>query len=254
MRTLHPALAMLLAAATVACTNEGQVLSSPAAPTAANGTEAKPPGDLAVTTVIENVDSTGLPADLSNDGLGPYVNGAGGVRSVLAANAFNNLTFGDWQFGATSATGRKVGHSLDPDDAIQPGDPAYLVPSNPPFWGTQVVPAQLQVMCTQQNHSMLAMAAGASFTCGLLDHHIMFNGSQYGRPMAPLFTGFPETTDAQVTCNAANAGGCSDWFIDPIGRGRAISRLMLHVDKPPNAPNIHIGSFYVRFRIHITRP
>src|SRR5262245_12658759 len=129
MRTLKCVLALMLAGA-AGCSREGQGLSSPAAPTAVNGTEAKPSSDLAVTTTIENVDGTGAAADISSDGLGPYANGVGGVRSVLAANAFNNLTFGDWQFGATSTTGRKVGHSLDPDDAIQPGDPAYLVPAN----------------------------------------------------------------------------------------------------------------------------
>src|SRR5262245_43312633 len=100
MRTLKCVLALMLAGAAVACSKEGQGLPSPAAPTGVSGTEAKPPGDLAVTTYIENVDGNGLPADLSNDGLGPYVNGVGGVRSVLAASAFNNLTFGDWQFGA----------------------------------------------------------------------------------------------------------------------------------------------------------
>jgi hypothetical protein len=243
----------LLAAAGAACSESSQVASNPASPSSSGGTDAKRPrSDIAVTTIIENVDANGLPADLSNDGGGAYVHNVGGVRSVLTPNGYNNIPYGDWQFEAS--TGRLVGTSLDQDDAIQPGDPAYLVQATPPFWGTQVLPAKLQVECTLVNRSMLTMTPGTTFNCGLLDHHIMFNGGQYGRPMSPTFTGYPETTDVQITCNTADTGGCSDWVIEPIDQGRAIARLNKVETIHNQEKKIHIGSFYVRFRIHITRP
>jgi hypothetical protein len=101
-------------------------------------------------------------------------------------------------------------------------------------------------------HSKIAMSAGTTFTCPLLNHFDMPDRA-YGRHAAASFTGWPETTDVQVTCNAADATGCADWFIEPIGRERAIVRLT-HAAPRKNQPNIHIGTFYMRFRIHITRP
>jgi hypothetical protein len=79
-----------------------------------------------------------------------------------------------------------------------------------------------------------------------------YNGLNYGRQAALSFTGMPETTDVRVVCNAADAGMCTDWFIEPIAPGPAIARLMRQ-GKPGKA-NTHIGTFRVRFRIHITRP
>jgi hypothetical protein len=217
-----------------------------------DGTGARPQSDIAVTTIIENVDGNGLATDTSNDGLGPYVHNVGGVKSILTANVYNGLTHGDWQFAAPSSTGRKIGISLDPEDAVQPGDPAYLVPAAPPFWGTQVVTGQIQVFCTFMNRSMLTMAPGSAFTCPL-GNHFTYAGIEYGRGPNSSFTGWPEVTDALVVCNAANAGGCNDWYIEPIGPGPALGRLMQHPTKP-NKPKIHIGTFYIRLQIHITRP
>jgi sialate O-acetylesterase len=48
-------------------------------------------------------------------------------------------------------------------------------------------------------------------------------------------------------------GKCNDWFIDPIGLDRAVARLNRKSSKP-NKPNTHEGTFYLRFRIHLTRP
>src|SRR5262249_55069504 len=154
-------------------------------------------GDIAVTTTVENVDGNGLPADLSNDGLGSYFNGVGGVLSVLTANAYNGLTNGDWQFGNLSSTGRKVGHSLDPDDALGPPDPGYLAPATPPFWGTQLLAAKVEVKCTAVYHNMLTMAAATTMTCPLVDRFV-FNGTDYSRLPERSLTGQPETTDVQV--------------------------------------------------------
>jgi hypothetical protein len=226
------------------------VVSSPAAPTGADGTSARFT-HLSVTTEIENVDANGFASDLLNDGLGSYANGVSGVTSILTENGYNGIEYGDWQF-ATSTTARRIGISLDAEDAVQPGDPAYLVPATPPFWGTQLLSGGAAVKCTFINRSMLAMTAGSSFTCPLLNHFDVA-GVKHGRHPAESFTGHPETTDVQIVCNAADATGCNDWFIEPIGQDRAIGRLSRQASKP-NKPNTHIGTFYIRFRVHITRP
>lgn len=246
--------AVAVVAVGVAC-DHAQNLSSPAAPSAtvsSGGTAAKRPSDdIPVTTYIENVDGNGLPADSLNDAQGAYIHNAGGVRSVLEYSAYNSLSNGDWQFDLTLST-RQFGVSFDPEDAVQPGDPAYSVPAAPPYWGTQLVTGGFKVKCTLVNRSMRTMTAGTSFTCPLLNH-IDHAGTAYGRQAAFSFTGQPGTTDVQVVCNAADGAGCSDWFIEPIGSGRAIARLS--TDGPrPNKPNVVLGHFYLRFRVHITRP
>jgi hypothetical protein len=66
----------------------------------------------------------------------------------------------------------------------------------------------------------------------------------------------------QVACNAANSGGCSDWFLDPIpvvnadgstSPGQARARLDL-VDTHGNNNFTNEGDFYVTFHFHVTRP
>jgi hypothetical protein len=69
------------------------------------------------------------------------------------------------------------------------------------------------------------------------------------------FTGFAETTDALVTCNTADSGGCNDWYIDPIVPGQAVGRLVgdwAGKGKGTGLPNG--GDFYMKFHIHVTRP
>ena len=252
MRYLMRVSVLVFAAGGLACSESGQRVSSPAAPTGLDGTAAKPNSDLSVTTIIENVDANGFTADLTNDGLGPYSNGVDAVRSVLAAAANNGLTHGDWQFSVPASSARKVGIALDLEDAVQPGEPAYLVPATPPFWGTRLLPADGKVKCTAMGNSMIAMTAGATFTCPLLNSFDVADRG-YSRHAAASFTGWPETSNVQVTCNAANATGCTDWFIEPIARDRAIARLKQAASRR-NETGTHIGSFYVRLRIHVTRP
>lgn len=248
MRPKTLALFAFLFVVNTACAELGPEGSSPVAPTSADQA-AKPSADLAVTTYIEHFDESGLPADILSDGLGAYVHNAGGVKSILTANVHNGLTHGDWRFTA-SATGRKFGIALDLADAVQPGEPAYLVPATPPYWGTQLVPGNINVQCTAVNNSMKTMTAGASFECPLATNFV-FNGiTYYKSAWRSFYNGHPETTDVQVVCNAADAGGCNDWFIEPIGQDPAITRL----GRQNRKGTTHIGTFYTRFRIHVTRP
>ncbi len=250
MRLKTLALVAFLLVVTTACSESGPGGTSPVAPTPGSQ-EAKASSDIPVTTYIEPLDGNGLPADILSDGLGAYVHSAGGVKSVLTANVYNGLTHGDWQFSASGRSGRRFGIALDSDDAVQPGDPAYLVPATPPYWGTQIVPGVMNIHCTFVNRSMKTMTTGSSFECPL-PTRFDFNGITYSRSPALSFTGHQETTNVAVVCNAADAGGCNDWFIQPIGQGRAIARLAR--DNGPAKPGTHLGTFYVRFRIHVTRP
>ena len=96
-RTLLGA-AILATALSAACSQNS--VDSPTSPSGLASAEAKggkPSADLAVTTTIFDVDANSLVADTQSDGGGAYVNGTAS-RSVLAANAYNNLKWGDCQF------------------------------------------------------------------------------------------------------------------------------------------------------------
>jgi hypothetical protein len=203
---------------------------------------------IPVTTIISDVDANGLPADIASDGLGPYLHGGNAVTSWLTSNGYNRIQFGDWQFDTYASTERFVSHSLDPEDAVQPGDPHYTALANPPFWGTQTLTSRITVKCTLIFNNMLTMTAGSSFTCPMINK---FNvgGLDYHLNPGQSFDRFPEVTDAEVRCNTADSGGCNDWSIAPIDFDQAVGRLV-----PASDTTINYGDFYMRFRIRITRP
>jgi len=209
--------------------------------------------DIPVTTNVSDVDSNGFPVIIGSDGLGPYLNGVDGVTSVLAAAAYNGLTNGDWQFNKGGSTIRVSNYTFNEADAVQPGDPHYQAPANPPYWGSQLHQAHMEVKCTAVFNDMLTMAAGTTFTCPLLTTFTWNSSSYYTLHPALSFTHDAETTDVQVHCNTADSRGCNDWFIDPIGLGQAVGRLILHTTVHKDVATDE-GDFYMRFHIHITRP
>ena len=223
------------------------------------GAPPPPPGkgtlsNIPLTAYFSDYDTQGLPADTASDGRGAYNDNVAGVTSFLTPNAYNGLTWGDWKFSTYNSSTRGVTHSFDQDDAVLPGDPHYTAPANPPFWGAQSLPSNLQLQCTIVHNNMLTMTAGSSSTCGLLNDFITTAGVTYGLQTAPANNGFAETTNVQVTCNTANSGGCNDWFIDPIAPGPAVGRLVHRVKSGRSEVQINDGDFYLRFHIHLTRP
>ena len=211
--------------------------------------------NVSLTTYFSDLDTQGQPSDIASDGLGGYSNNVDGVTSFLTCAAYNHLPLGDWQFDSYSSTTRRVSESLDMDDAVQPGDPRYTAPANPPYWGAQALKAHIEVKCTLVFNDMHAMAAGSSFTCPLLNRFNTAGNIDYNLGPAFSFFGYPETTDAKVTCNTADSGGCNDWFIDPIVPGQAVGRLQTpSTVKGKNQGPIDEGDFYMRFHIHLTRP
>jgi hypothetical protein len=202
---------------------------------------------IPVTTIISDVDANGLPATIASDGQGAYAHGVNGVTSWLTDNGYNRVDW-DWQFGVYDSLSRVVNQSLLLEDAVQPGDPHYTAPANPPFgFGTQAAKSHIEVKCTLVYRNMLTMTAGQTFTCPL-PNRFNVNAQDYTLSPAQSFTNFPEVTDVQVRCNTADAAGCNDWFIDPIDLGQAVGRLV------PKGTTINDGDFYMRFHIHVTRP
>jgi hypothetical protein len=96
---------------------------------------------------------------------------------------------------------------------------------------------------------MLTMAANTAMTCPMIFSFFTTADVQYGLNPASSVNHLPEVTDVQIACNAVDSGGCKDWFIEPIGSLQAVGRLV-----PISDLSIDYGDFYMRFRIHITRP
>jgi hypothetical protein len=266
VRALTPGLGLLLAAAAVAC-SQGQIPANPASPSAALPSVSstlsshgggKLPPTISVTTILGDVDSYGVAADIASDGGGPYVDNVAGVTSYLTANGYNGIAYGDWQFlkntiAAPLSTSRRISFSLDLNDAVLPGDPHYTAPANPPFWGAGALVSHMEVKCTLLSKSMLTMTAGSLMTCPLLPAFTTSAGVDYGLGLSHSFTGFPETTDIQIVCNAVDTVGCKDWFMDPIASlGQAgVARL---TSTSKHGGTVDDGDFYIRFHFHITRP
>ncbi len=218
----------------------------------------KPQANLSVTTVIEDVDANNVPFTIESDGGGAYQDNVGGVSSILTANVCNGLTWGDWRFDVTTAT-RSVSEGFFAQDAVLPGDQHYQAPANPPYSGSQPQHGNMNVQCTcTAGQDMYTMAAGAQIVCPLINGWTdsSGNGNSWGFQAAKSFTGYAETTDVQVTCNAASGGHCVDWYIQPIGAPttEAVGRVVETIPGHPRATKIDDGDFYMRFRIHVTLP
>jgi hypothetical protein len=210
--------------------------------------------DISVTTEVIDLDPSGNPYTFASDGGGKYFNGVDGVTSILTANTYNCVKTGDWQFnkpgtkrGKPLYSNRKMAVSLNTFDAIVAGDPHYTVDATPPFWGTQTLNAFGEVKCSYVNVSMGQMAANTATTCPTLFAFFMPNDDKWALSPGYSYFGYPEITDAQVSCTAADAQGCKDWLIEPIGSLQAVARLVLE-------GGTNHGDFYMRFKFHITRP
>jgi hypothetical protein len=215
--------------------------------------------DLPVRSYFLDRDATGASYTLQSDGLGAYANGTGGVVSVLMANVYNNLYNGDWEMDASAATSRRVAITLSSLNAVPSGSPGYTIPPKPPFSGTGFETARLIDKCTEGNKDVLTLRSGDAITCPLLVRWDYGSGASYRLDMGTPIEA-PESTSAQITCNAVDARGCNDWYIDPIpvvnpdgsvSPGKAIARLVLLAK---NGAATNLGDFYMTFHFHVTRP
>jgi hypothetical protein len=220
--------------------------------------------DIPVSSSLADYDATNMPYSAQSDAGGAYGNSVNSVSSILVANGYNGIVDGDWRLDMSNSTLRTVGITFSSVNAVQPGDPGYTVPANPPYWGTQWLAVRMENKCTMDNHSMLTMKPGDSFPCVMIIRLPPATSSTYYRlDMAGSWTSMnePETQDVQVSCNSANSGGCNDWFIDPVpvvnadrstSPGRTRARLNLFNTHGNSITNK--GDFYMTFHFHVTRP
>jgi hypothetical protein len=215
--------------------------------------------NLPITTTLNGADSSGLPADIQSDGVGAYSDGVAGVTSFLTTNGYNGIVWGDWQFGTLNSTTRLVNISFAKAIPVASGGTAT---PHPPFTIKNVT-AHIEDKCTQLGYTMLLMSVGQTLQCPLIVHFFDSNGDEFRIYMGPNWE--PETTFAQVICNANASDGCNDWFVDPIPvtdvngnliPGEAIGRLV----GPPitghgkTASDGNQGDYHFRFHFHLTRP
>ena len=217
--------------------------------------------DIPVTSFLADFDSTGAGYFIQSDGMGAYSD-TNNVTSILAANGYNHITWGDWQLDMSLQTARTLRVTFSQANAVQPGDPGYTAPANPPYWGTNFAAVRMINECSLDNHDMLTMKPGDKFTCGMILRFPSQTTTFFRLEMSPTHTNETETQQVQVSCNAGDPGGCNDWFIDPIpvvnpdgttSPGRTRARLDL-VDTHGRGSLTNEGDFYMMFHFHVTRP
>lgn len=209
---------------------------------------------IPLTTNITDADATGAAYDIQSDGLGAYLNNVNAVTSFLTSNGYNHIQYGDWQFGTLNSTTRLVSISFLNSIPVTSGGTAS---PNPPF-NINTVTAHIEDKCTQIFNDMITMSANQTFQCPLIAHFFDSNGAEYRIYMGPNWE--PETTFAQITCNAVASDGCNDWYIDPIPAGydangnpipgAAIGRLVYFTKRSA----MNEGDYYFKFHFHLTRP
>ncbi|HLY20479.1 MAG TPA: hypothetical protein VKR61_24800 [Bryobacteraceae bacterium] len=223
---------------------------------------AKQSSDIPVTSNLSDYDANNTAYYLQSDALGAYQNGTA-ANSILVANGYNGITWGDWRLDLSNSTTRSIRVTFAQANAVQPGDPGYTAPANPPYWGTKFEAVRMENKCSLDHHDMLTMNAGDKFNCDLSIRFPPATSSTYYRlDMDPTLVNAPEAQQVQVSCNAANSGGCSDWFLDPIpvvnpdgttSPGQTRGRLNL-VNTHGAGSTTDEGDFYMTFHFHVTRP
>jgi hypothetical protein len=203
---------------------------------------------IPITQQISDSDENSLPYYIQSDGLGLYTNNlttykgqTTGTNSVLMANVCGSLPNGD-RLLETSLDTRKVKITFDSTNAIQPGDPNYVVPAQ--FFGPINSTFRNMNTCTcGTGQSMYAMAANTKIFCPM---HFRLNAVNY--LMA-------SDQNVQIFCSAADSSGCKDWTIDPILDPDYTSnpgKTRFNLSNLSN--NANLGDYYMTFHLHVTRP
>jgi hypothetical protein len=234
----------------------------------------KPPSNVPVTTYLSDTDASGAAYYIQSDGqrgpvngmIGEYDNGYQSVASYLNANTYNNLPPGDWTLDLLSSSLRTIRLTLSSSNEIQPGQPGYTVPPNPPFLGTDSLVSRFAEYCTAVGLDMGTMnAVNQTIQCPAIFRFNWNSGLYYRVYMTGSWSTFyaPETTYVQIQCNGLGTNGyCNDWYIDPIpvsngdgtfSPGQAIGRLVAITTKGTGT-DANEGDFYMTFHVHVTRP
>jgi hypothetical protein len=234
----------------------------------------RPSPDVSVTTYLSDFNAMGTAYYIESDGqagpvngvTGEYDNGYQNVTSVLNANTYNSLPPGDWTLDLLNSTVRTMRLTLSSSNEIQPGQPGYTVPPNPPFLGTDSLQSRFAEYCTAIGLDVGTMnAVNQTMQCPAI-FRFNWNSSTYYRVyMTGSWSTFgaSETTYVQIQCNALGTNGyCNDWYIDPIpvvnadgttSPGQAVGRLVAITTKGTGTYT-NAGDFYMTFHVHVTRP
>ncbi len=222
----------------------------------------KPNSDKPITHFISDEDANFDAYSIQSDGGGAYQHGVNGDNSVLITNVYIGLSWGVRVL--ENGTIRKLAITFTPENAVQPGDPGYVVPAVPPVWGTVYTGARFMNKCTLDNVSMYTMKAGDKIICPMHIRLFPLDGTSNYYRLDMGAAGENETQKVQISCNANDSFACTDWFIDPIpvvnpdgstSPGKTRARLNYFVNvKGRNAPDPNKGAFYMTFHIHVTRP
>jgi hypothetical protein len=220
----------------------------------------KPVRDISVTHIIFDYDDNNIPYSIQSDGYGPYINGVNKDASILT---YINYADRILQNGVIGDFIRTVAVTFSLENAVQPGDPGYVAPANPPVWGTIHDGVRFMNKCYGTSIGFLPMQAGQKIICPM---HIRMwplgsNNDYYRLDMGT--PGEDETQSVQISCNASDSVGCTDWFIDPIpvvnddgtispGKTRARLNFFHFIHNKSYVENR--GAFYMTFHIHVTRP
>ena len=227
---------------------------------------ARPVADLPVTSTLADFDASNVAYFVQSDGLGPYKNGVDGVKSVLQGGSLNGLS-GDWDLDTYNANLKGPDNSLrhayitfSSANAVQPADPGYTSPANPPFWGTQRLSMRFLAQCSAAPYyiSVKAIKPGFPAYCPLLMRFKVSN--DYRLVMGHSTPNLAETQDVQISCNAVDASGnCNDWSVDstpPVsqGGGPGVNQVRARLTLLGKTTNTQEGDFYFTFHIRITNP
>lgn len=225
----------------------------------------KPSPDIPITHFVDDEDVNFTPYTIQRDGLGPYQHNVDKMASLIYAGGLNGHSFADrvLQSGVIGDYIRNLRITFSHENEVRPGDPGYLVPANPPLWGTVYDGVRFMNKCSETNSGFLPMSPGQKIICQM--HMRLWplgsNNNYYRLDMGT--PGEDETQRVQITCNAADSVGCKDWYVDPIplvnadgstspGKTRARLNYFYYIKNKGYMENR--GAFYMTYHLHVTRP
>jgi hypothetical protein len=203
----------------------------------------KPPGHLPVISILEG----NLPGDyrIMSDLGGPYLNGSGGVESILQI-------VGDWELDTEGHNPTRMVFLDFRDQVLNSG-------ATPPF-DTGLVFGRFIAKSTDTGLGTIrAMTGLESQILSPLVFAFGYGTERYRIAMNPL--NFPETNYVLVTCTGVSGSGpaapCNAWAIEPSvtqpdGEHKNIAQLLGISTKRGKIVETDLGDFYLSFRITIT--
>ena len=213
---------------------------------------AKPSADIPVTTTI--ADASGgydfrIKSDLYNVD-GTYVNTSQVASRIVGPTGEWVLTT-YYKKGGNFSTPSNRSVFIDLTEPVSSGNPL------PPF-AVAYVQSSLMTACSRVGRHLPQIPVGATVQC---PGHFRFQGTNgLWYRLAFNNDNYPEVNPLNVTCSAADAGGCRNWTIRPSGttltgsdpNPKNVAKL-LQIDPGTTEAIADLGDYYVSFSITIAR-